>query len=411
MKPTVLIVTTSRWFPAARLAMALASAGFTVDAVCPRRHPMSLIRGLRKKHTYHFTAPTYSFLSAMCESRPDLVVACDDAAVSYVHKLYAEQRPRGTDGEKICALLEHSLGPAASFPVVGNRNALAKIAEEEGIRVPAAEVISDSSTLKSWVGRAGLPSVLKADGTSGGEGVRIVGSLEEAEQAFRALQAPPMVARAVKRALIDQDMSLFWPSLLREKYVVSGHTFVQGREATSAIACWNGSVLASLHFEILNRRGQRGASTALRILNNPAMASAAEKIVRRLGLSGFVGFDFMLENETGEPYLIEKNPRATQAGHLALGNGRDLPAAMFGAVTGTQCEARPVVTESDTIALFPYEWLGNPDSPYLKSGYHDVPWEEAEFVRLCVGTRKKKEALYSQREWNATLAPTQAPRR
>src|ERR1700732_951114 len=38
MKPTVLVVTTDRWVPTARLAMALTNAGCTVEAVCPPRH-------------------------------------------------------------------------------------------------------------------------------------------------------------------------------------------------------------------------------------------------------------------------------------------------------------------------------------------------------------------------------------
>ena len=53
-----------------------------------------------------------------------------------------------------------------------------------------------------------------------------------------------------------------------------------------------------------------------------------------MGLSGLCGFDFMQEANTGKAYLIEINPRATQVGHLTLGGGRDLPAALYGAVTG-----------------------------------------------------------------------------
>ena len=61
----------------------------------------------------------------------------------------------------------------------------------------------------------------------------------------------------------------------------------------------------------------------------------------------------MLEEQTGSPYLIEVNPRATQVGHLTLGPGRDLPAAFYAALTGEAIQEAPKVTENRTIALFP----------------------------------------------------------
>ena len=61
----------------------------------------------------------------------------------------------------------------------------------------------------------------------------------------------------------------------------------------------------------------------------------------------------MLEAHTGNAHLIEINPRATQVGHLALGPGRDLPAALYAALSGICPPAAPKVTENDTIALFP----------------------------------------------------------
>ena len=50
MKPTVLIATTSRWFPTARLAMALASAGCIVEAVSPPGHPIAKTRCVRARN-------------------------------------------------------------------------------------------------------------------------------------------------------------------------------------------------------------------------------------------------------------------------------------------------------------------------------------------------------------------------
>ncbi len=90
--------------------------------------------------------------------------------------------------------------------------------------------------------------MLKADGTSGGEGVRVVRNAAEAHSALQKLQAPPLLARALKRALIDRDSSLIRPSLSRRRPAISAQAFVAGHEATSTIACWKGTVLAESPF-------------------------------------------------------------------------------------------------------------------------------------------------------------------
>src|SRR5437667_6674416 len=178
-----------------------------------------------------------------------------------------------------------------------------QLAQEEGIRIPRTEIISNTHDLRAWVARMGFPTVLKADCTSGGEGVRVVHTIREAEQAYRRLQAPPLLARAAKRALVDQDKTLVWPSLLRHRSVVNAQAFVAGREATSTVACWKGAVLASLHFEVLNKAKAAGHATVVRLIENSEMATASERMVRRLNLSGMHGFDFMLEPTTGNAYL------------------------------------------------------------------------------------------------------------
>jgi ATP-grasp domain len=253
--------------------------------------------------------------------------------------------------------------------------------------------------------------VLKADGTSGGDGVRIVRTLEEAERAFSSLQAPPRLLRAAKRAVLDHDVTLVGPALLRRRFEMNAQAFVDGREATSAVACWQGNVLAALHFEVIEKRSAAGPATVVRWIENNDIATAAEKMVRRLNLSGVHGFDFMLEEQTGKAYLIEMNPRATQVGHLALGPGRDIPAALYAALSGQIPQLAPTVTENDTIALFPQEWIRDPESSFLQSAYHDIPWREPEFVRDCVGNRRKQSAWYSPAKWNKSSVPVQTPKK
>ncbi|MGB0011029.1 MAG: ATP-grasp domain-containing protein [Candidatus Sulfotelmatobacter sp.] len=409
--PTVLVATTSRWYPTARLAMALANYGCVVEMLCPAGHPITKTTAANKIYRYHGLAPLRSFAAAITNARPDLIIPGDDLATRQLHRLYDLEQKRDHSGSSICRVIERSLGPAESFPVAYTRSAFIGLARQEGIRVPATAAIADLDELKEWIIRNGFPVVLKADGTSGGDGVRIVRTLEEAERAFCSLQAPPRLLRAAKRALIDHDVTLLGPALLLRRFEMNAQVLVEGREATSAVACWQGKVLAALHFEVIEKRSAAGPATVVRWIENTDIATAAEKMVRRLNLSGVHGFDFMLEERTGKPYLIEMNPRATQVGHLALGPGRDIPAALYGALSGQVSPSAPTVTENDTIALFPQEWIRDPESSFLRSAYHDIPWEEPEFVRDCVSNRRKQSAWYSRANWSKFSVPVQTPRK
>lgn len=413
MKPTVLVATTSpsHWFSPARLAMALANTGWNVKAICLPRHTLSKTSAVKQLYVYNGLAPISSFADAIAAARPDLIIPCDDLATRHLHNVYRSEKQKGLAGEAVCGLIERSLGAPESFPIVLARTPFMEIAREEGIRVPKTEVIAKVDELNECAVRMGFPAILKANCTSGGEGVRIVNTPAEAEHAFRVLQAPPLLARATKRALMDQDTSLIWSSLLRTRAVVNMQEYIPGREATSLVACWKGIVLASLHFEVLKKQESAGPATVLRRIENADMQSAAEKMARRLNLSGLQGFDFMLEAQTEQAYLIEINPRATQVGHLALGPGHDLPAALYAAVTGQIVQEAPKVTENDTIVLFPQEWIRNPASAYLRSGYHDVPLEEPEMVRACLQTRRKRKAWYSEHKWLNAFSRDQIPRR
>jgi carbamoylphosphate synthase large subunit len=406
ISPTALLISTSPSFSPARLSMALRKRGFETEAVCPAQHTLRKTSTVRRIYPYNCWTPFRSVTQAITSAKPSLVIPCDDWAAALLHELYRRES-RTNSQAQIPGLIERSLGSPKAFQFAYDRTALLELAMQEGLRVPEFRVVRSREDVAKWGSEAGFPAVLKANGTSGGDGVRIVRSLDEAERAFRALEAPPLLAKALKRALIDKDMALLWPSLRRQRYVVNIQTFIEGQDATSAVACWKGEVLASLHFRVLNKQDAGGPSTVLRLIENQDMWATTEKITRRLNLSGLYGFDFILETATEKGYLIEMNPRATQVCHLALGRGHDLPAALYAAMMGEEIAVTTRVTDNETIALFPQEWLKNPASSYLSTAYHDVPWEEPEFVLACLKRRQNQTGWYSIQKWSHALSKTQ----
>jgi hypothetical protein len=388
--PTVLLSTTERWYPTARMAMALADAGCAVDIVCPPGHPVAKTGAVHRMHPYNGLMPLRSITRAIAASGAAVVIPGDDLAAIQLHQLYNAELSRCSSASSICEVIERSLGSPAGFQLVHARSDFMRIAREEGLRVPETAVIGNASELQRWTEGIGFPWVLKANGTSGGDGVQIVNSLAEAEQSFRKLASAPSITRAVKRAIVDRDLTLLCPSFFRRGHVVNAQAFIKGHEATSTIACWKGAVLASLHFEVLEKMHSTGHATVVRLIEHREMTLAAERIARRLNLSGLHGLDFVLEASSGNAYLIEINPRTTQVGHLALGTGRNLPAALYAAITGKSNETSSRVTERDTIALFPQEWKRDPQSSYLSSAYHDVPWQEPLLVNSCIANIRKQ---------------------
>jgi hypothetical protein len=401
MRPNVLLVMTCSWVPPARLAMALSHADSAVDAVCPRGHAITTTRALR--HWYRYNGFLGSIHSAIQTAKPDFLIPCDDYATLGLHRLYQEN---GSTDPTLARLIERSLGAPQHHATVRTRASLLAAARDLSISVPDTEILTGKQALTAWLSTNRLPAYIKADGTSGGVGVRLVESREQAERAFEALSSPPGILRSLKRALVDKDMRLLVPCLRRWRPVVSIQKVISGSEANCAVSCWQGRLLACISAEVIQRDDAYGPATLIRIIDNPEMLAAAKKIASRFQLSGLFGLDFMLEASTGTAYLLEMNARSTQTCHLDLGPGRNpihALAAEFSAGT-SESTSTANLAGRDTIALFPAEWKRDPRSPYLASAYHDVPWEEPELVRYCIKPRLQDQSWMSYKKWRTRKA-------
>jgi hypothetical protein len=383
--PKALLIATNRWLSVARLAIELEHAGFSVDAICPKGHFLSCAQLAARLYSFNAVSPQASIRTAIESSQPDLLIPCDDLATSHLHAMHRSAiSGKSSSGLRISQLIEYSLGDASGYVTTSTRSNLIALALREGIRVPKSDVIGDLGQLRSWLVTNGLPAVLKSDGSSGGVGVKFVESIEQAERAFARLHSPPIAARVIKRAIWDRDFNLLLPFVLRQRAQVSIQALIHGHDATMVAACWQGKLIASNCFDVLQVCEDKGPASVLRRIDSPEMVLAAQKIAAVLRLSGLFGLDFVVEEQTGYPYLIEMNSRATQTCHLRLGARHDLPSALWSAVSGEPSRETQSVTDREIIALFPNEWQRNPLSSHLSTAYHDVPWNEPDLIRESV---------------------------
>ena len=405
--PAVLLVAAKWWPLSARMASALIRQDCHVSVVCPANHPMTFVEGLRQIYPLSGVRALASLQRALREGRPDVVIPCDDGVRALLHAVHA------TD-PSLRTLIERSLGPADSFAFAESRFDFLNKAIEWGIRVPLTHRISSSDDLKKWHETVAPTAVLKVDGESGGNGVRISRSIDDSLAAWQAFSRPCSAFAAWKRLIIDRDpLALF----SREKTFrdVTAQQFIPGRPANLMMTCWKGKMLAVVCVTVVATQGATGASTVVRVIQNEEMRQAAERVAAGFNLTGFYGLDFILETAadavssgagaySGPAYLIEMNPRTTQLGHMELPGQGSLAANFVAAMRG---EDQPRITSpitKPTIALFPQALMaGETCRPYIDASYHDIPANDTKLLKELL----KKS--WPQRQWLARLYHAMQP--
>ncbi|HEX4181192.1 MAG TPA: hypothetical protein VHY32_10410 [Caulobacteraceae bacterium] len=383
--PTVLLASTCAWASVPKLAAALAGTPCVVTALAPTKHLLHLTSAVTRRFRYRATRPLVSLAEAIAKARPDLIVACDERAVGHLQRLHAR-----TADTELRALIERSLGRPDGYRPALSRLAVTALAASLGVNVPATAVVRSRADLRDWAPAHPLPWVIKTDGSWGGMGVRVVHSVAEAERAFAALSRPFNLFHALRRLLLDGDAFWLTPWLHLPSRQVTVQTFILGRPANCAIAAWEGETLSGVAVEVVAGSGETGPAAVVRQAVDPQMLEAGASLVRALGLSGLVGFDFIIEASTGRAFLLELNARATPIGHLRLGSGRDLVGALIARLAGRPQPDWPAETVCDTIALFPQAVLSFKDHPILANAYHDVPVGEPRLVRALLRSRSRR---------------------
>jgi len=111
------------------------------------------------------------------------------------------------------------------------------------------------------------------------------------------------------------------------------------------------------------------------------MSRAVEVMVERLKLSGLCGFDFVLSAEDDTAQLVEINPRATQTCYLIAADGKDLLAALYGALKASQPTPRGP-PRREPLALDPMEVAQPSGDRFVEGAIYDIPWNSPELAAL-----------------------------
>jgi biotin carboxylase len=384
--PRALLFTTQRWPAAAMMARSLRDGGFQVGALCPPGHPLRKSKSaVIVRHHRHLTGPL-GLARAIANWRPDILVACDDLAVDAAHRVWRHYAVRGdAEGREKAQVIEASFGRSTSFDIARNKSKVLGVAAALGIATPCSTVVEDLPSLVDRLQTLGYPAVLKADALWGGLGVRVVGSEQEARFAFHQLTQAPSGVEVAKSVAQEAGLQPIVDRLCFRPPVISVQRFVPGRPANLAAVCWQGEMLGGVTVEVLENQRNNGPGSVVRVIENTAMEWAAARLIGELGLSGFCGFDFMLDRDSGEALLLEINPRMTSSSYLPTLTGTTLARLLCCRLKGFPATAaRRAPTQDGVVVLFPQELERDPSSPNLRAPSHLVPWDEPALVAECI---------------------------
>jgi carbamoyl-phosphate synthase large subunit len=267
--------------------------------------------------------------------------------------------PPNYDGE----LLSHSF--LFPFPMYGPQRLLARLTEIHA-RVPLTAIIPTlDSELANYIQiepelRAlGIATVLPSaeafnlraktelPGIAERTGLRVphsvaADSLAEALRLSQDFTYPFVVKGNLHGATVVQVGAQLAPAVeehaSRWGYPVVLQEYVRGVEYdVAALGDGVGELLGAVPMKKL-QLDDRGKAWGAITVDDPELVAAARSVVKGLRWAGPLELELMRKEGTGEPYLIELNPRFPAWIHLAAAAGQNLPWSLLRMVLGERVE-------------------------------------------------------------------------
>ena len=379
MSRTILLVSTAtRWLGTARMPRVLARAGFEVVLLAPKDSLAAKSRYVSRIGLLATTATPMEWLLELIrmidEHAPETLVPCDEMAVRLLMTVALEPPPGFNRAltTRIVKLVEASLGDPRFYVASIDKTMLPAAAEATGVRVPEYAIATSVDDALRHAAALGYPVVVKRRFGFAGQGVAIVPTAGELAASAQQLLRPDQLDLGEWRP----------PELLVQ-------AFIAGPYHSQALVAERGVALASFAWErYVATTELKGQSAVLRFIRSPETLAFSETLCRSFGMSGFFNVQFVLDGQSGNAYLLEINRRLVTHMHLGERVGKDLASVFFNRhADAERAEAAERQDGSGIIAVFPREWLRDPDSPHLVDFPVDVPWDDPALLEAMLAMR------------------------
>jgi hypothetical protein len=207
---------------------------------------------------------------------------------------------------------------------------------------------------------------------------------------YAQLTDPPTLMERVHHAWRRRGKRFILPPSWTAQAEISVQAYVEGVAANAMFACDQGRILGSLQARVVASKLKNGPAVMIDLIDDPRIARAGEQLAGSLAISGFFGLDFLLEQGTGIPLLLEMNPRCTQVAHVAM-NGQDRQTDLAGILwSHWSGRALPQADADDplksSIGFYPHALEWGAGSSFLQRARLDVGAEDRLVVdRLASG--------------------------
>lgn len=176
-------------------------------------------------------------------------------------------------------------------------------------------LFSDEASLGEVEATLGYPVVVKHPRGEGGEGVTFCESYEELQ-------------RATRRGEAEHGAVIF------QEFVPNGGEF-----GVYTLYDWSGDLVGlTVQRRIRSRSPRGGASTYRETVDDPALVDLAHGFLSSLDWRGLAMVEFRVDARTGEPKLIELNPRFWGSLSLSTFAGVDFPYLLYQVARGESPE-------------------------------------------------------------------------
>jgi len=217
---------------------------------------------------------------------------------------YEEIIPLSRYRDRIAAVTKTVLPETDTLMRMHDKHRLETLAHEIGIDAPKSFYPSSIDEARDLIANVELPVVIKITKTSGAAGFRKIYDREGFEKAYFD------VVRINK--LPESELPMI-------------QQLIEGPTTCTLHLCQEGKVLGEVMYQGLRTMPRSGGTTVFReSLSDPACQEAAARIVEHLDFTGLCGFDFIMDEQTGRPFLVDGNCRITPAVTMAYHGGCDL---------------------------------------------------------------------------------------
>lgn len=387
----VLVFGVDLWLGTPRMPKALKDAGFEVATLCLRDSMLSKTRFA----DYHYVLPDLNpqsvastFKRAMKDWHPTMIAIGDETVLKFLHNVM-QAIEKGVDvglDEEGKQAIRNSLPLPRYLSTSMDKSEFRTLLKELDVRCPRSRVVQSTADALSFAEEVGYPVVMKTSVSSGGSGVAVCHDEDELGLIYR---------RAVRMV---RDFQQGKGSITVEK-------FITGELCSLASASYQGEFLIGTTSEKVECYPEgTGPSTVRRYFNMPEVLEFASQVIKKTKFNGFCGMDFIIEETTKLPYLIEWNARLTP--HINLGKIID---ADYCLALHNRLHDLPLPTanvkEGLMIALYPQELIRDRNSKWINSIYHDVPHDDPELYaafEAYIEERWEKRLAIEQKDQNPT---------